>query len=191
MTNEHSNKFNFINKWCHEQQVKVQDAEWHIITAELMQWFSIPSHPPPHCGWSVSQQQEFKILSAKEEGKRKMTPSIQMGLGRHLKWGKLKSFIEKHHPNKDAVIRVMDLLMTIQGHIATKSSKEGKSKCHQIGSLMKVAQKRKECMKPIDSSDSVSDSGSCYTQKAPLSCLPHSSHEDFQRYGAWGFSSTA
>ena len=47
--------------------------------------------------------------------------------------------------------------------------------------LVKVARKEKDSIEPIDSSDSVSHSESHLHNNPPLSCLPHTSHEGFQR----------
>lgn len=71
-------------------------------------------------------------MSSSEEEEKKIQESFISNEIReiHKMWETVQNCVEKYHPNKAIAVQAMSLLMTIQCHISTKSSKGSKSKCH-------------------------------------------------------------
>ncbi|KAM6167259.1 methyl-CpG-binding domain protein 3 isoform 1-T1 [Erethizon dorsatum] len=70
--------------------------------------------------------------------------------------------------------------MIIQYHISTKSSTGGKSKCHWIGSLLKLHEKRRIPLSQWTAAVPLEIVKVILHINPPLPCLPHTSHEGFQ-----------
>ena len=76
----------------------------------------------------------------------------------------MQNFVEKHHVNKAVAVRAMNLFDdNAMSHFhEIRNRRQKQVSLHRF--LVKVAQKEKDSIEPIDSSDSVSESESRFTQ---------------------------
>ena len=79
-------------------------------------------------------------------------------------WETVQYFVEKHHPNKAVAVRVMDLYNDNAMSHFREILKRRQKQMSLDRFLVKVVQKEKDSIEPIDSRNSVSDSESHPTQ---------------------------
>lgn len=79
-------------------------------------------------------------------------------------WEKVQNFVEKHHPNKAVAVRAMNLFNENAMSHFCEILKRRQKQMSLDRFPVKVAQKEKDSIEPIDSSDSISDSESRPTQ---------------------------
>ena len=125
----------------------------------------------------------MEVSSSAEEEEKKVEKSLTSNEIRKMCkiWETLQSFVENHHPNKAVAVWMMNLLNNnaVSHFHEVLNRKRKQVSLDRL--LVKVAQKEKDSIEPVDSSDFLCDSESHLHNNLPLSRLPHTSHEGFQR----------
>ncbi|XP_019512623.1 PREDICTED: tigger transposable element-derived protein 1-like [Hipposideros armiger] len=108
------------------------------------------------------QQEVMEISSAEEEEEEKVEESLTSYKIREVckMWETVQNFVEKHHPNKAAAVRAMNLFNENAMSHFREILKRREKQASLDRILVKVARKEKDSIEPIDSKDSVSDSES-------------------------------
>ena len=108
------------------------------------------------------QQQEVMegISLAEEENKAEGSPTSNEIRETCKMWETVKHFVEKHHPNKAAAVRVTDLFNDNAMSHFCEVLKRRQKQVSLDRFLGVVARKEKDSIEPIGSSDSISDSES-------------------------------
>lgn len=117
----------------------VWDTKRCRITVKQCLWLLAP---PPTLLWMImSQQQEVTEIPTAEA--KEAESSLTSNEIREMckKWETVQNLIGKHHLRLQQCKRLIYLTM-IKCHTSPKFSKGGKSRCHWIGSLLKLHEKK-------------------------------------------------
>lgn len=129
-------------------------STWHQVS-HAHNWVNDSCPPPPFslqdCTWPFPHSKRLQRSCCLQ--RRKKSGGISDFKWRCVKWGKLKTFVEKQHH----LIRLWQCewqvcLRTTQRHISMKSSKGSKSS-HWTGSLLNLHGKKKISLRQTDRSD--------------------------------------
>lgn len=111
------------------------------------------------------QQEVMEEISSTEEEKKVEESLTSNEIKKMCKmWETVKIFMEKHHPHKAVAVQTVNLF---NDNVMSHLHKICKRKLKQVSVdrfLVKVAQKEKDSIEPVDSSGSLSNSGSHPTQ---------------------------
>ena len=121
-----------LRPWCLAEMCDFSE-QWKVPTTDI---------------WLLRRKQRQEVMEeilAAEEEERKAEESLTSNEIREMckMWETVQNFVEKHHPNKTEAVWAINLFNDNALSISTKSSKGGKSKCHWIGSLLKLHEKKK------------------------------------------------
>ena len=111
-------------------------------------------------------------LSSTEQEKKTAEESLTSDEIREMckMWETVQNFVEKHHLNKAVAVQAMNLFNDNAMSHFREILKRRQKYVSLDRFLVKVARKEKDCIEPVHSSDSVSDSESHPTK---LCTLPH------------------